>query len=31
MTDGRTVSLRGGVEMPLVGLGTWALTGQKGI
>jgi 2,5-diketo-D-gluconate reductase A len=30
MTNGRTVSLRGGTEMPLVGFGTWALTGRTG-
>ncbi len=28
MTDVKTVPLRGGVEMPLLGFGTWQITGQ---
>jgi len=30
MTDGRTVPLAGGGEMPLLGFGTWQLSGQQG-
>jgi diketogulonate reductase-like aldo/keto reductase len=30
MTDERTTTLPGGVEMPAVGLGTWELTGEAG-
>lgn len=30
MTQARTTSLPGGVEMPLVGFGTWQVTGRRG-
>jgi 2,5-diketo-D-gluconate reductase A len=30
MTEPRTVTLRGGSEIPLVGFGTWQITGRKG-
>jgi 2,5-diketo-D-gluconate reductase A len=30
MTDARTVTLPGGGEMPLLGFGTWQLSGQRG-
>lgn len=30
MTDAQAVRLAGGIDIPLVGLGTWSLTGQRG-
>jgi diketogulonate reductase-like aldo/keto reductase len=30
MTQVRTVKLRGGVEMPMIGFGTWQVSGRKG-
>ena len=30
MTEVKTVTLAGGVEMPLVGFGTWQVTGRRG-
>jgi diketogulonate reductase-like aldo/keto reductase len=30
MTEGRTVKLTGGVEMPVVGFGTWQVSGRRG-
>lgn len=30
MTDEKTVELRGGIRMPMVGFGTWQVTGRKG-